>query len=145
MKYKLLLILFGCFMAVLCKAQNGLATWYEIEISKKIIEGLSFEVKPELRLNPDFGRDEYFFETGLEYKVLKGLKVAGYYRYYNENKKKNDEIGHRYFFDVKPEVELGKFELQGRLRYVNYFLSKDVSKTDPYLRYRVKAKYAIKR
>ena len=145
MKNRLFLTLVAILLASYCIAQKGIATWYEFEFSKEINKKLSWEVKPEYRLTPDFIWDEYYIETGLEYELLKNVKVAGYYRYYTENKKKNDESGHKYFIEVKPEFDVQRFEVQGRVRYINNFTSDDVPETSPYLRYRLKAKYNIRK
>ncbi|HKJ41005.1 MAG TPA: DUF2490 domain-containing protein [Sunxiuqinia sp.] len=145
MKKRLLLALMAAFVTSFSMAQKGLSTWYEFKFSKEITKKLSWEVKPEYRLTPDFTRDEYFLETGLEYELFDFLKLAGFYRYYDENKKKNDEIGHKYFFEVMPELDVQRFEIQGRIRYINNFISKSVERTNPYLRYRLKAKYNIQK
>lgn len=145
MKDKILITLVGLFLADVGVAQNGISTWYEFEFSKEISKKLDWEVKPEYRLTPDFVWDEYFIETGVEYELFQNVKVAGYYRYYKENKKKNDETGHKYFFEIMPEFDLSRFEIQARVRYLNNFISKSVDETDPYLRYRIKVKYDIRK
>jgi hypothetical protein len=126
-------------------AQEKPAMWFELEFKKEITSKLDFELVPEYRLSPELEWDEYFIEAGIQYELFKFLKVGGAYRFYQENKKKNDETGHRYIFDVKPELEIDRFELQWRIRYISYFKSEDVDEAKPYLRYRLKVKYNIKK
>ena len=125
-------------------AQDGPATWYELELSKKIIPDLTVELKPELRLAPGFEMDKYILECGVEYELHKALEVAAYYRYYKEEKKKEDEIGHRYAFDLKSGFDWNQFEFQVRLRYQDYFNSGEVEE-NPTFRYKAKLEYEVKK
>ena len=125
-------------------AESGPAFWYDFELSKKVISGLTFEFSPALRLAPGFERDKYIIDCGVEYKFHKALVVAGSYRYYNEKKKNEDEIGHRYAFDIKSGYDVQRFKFQARLRYLDYFNAGNLDDAMPVLRYRIKAAYEIK-
>lgn len=150
-KTGIFLFILTIFFTTSTFAQNGPATWLELEFSKKIVKNLKVEFNPELRLHGGFEMDTYILEGGLSYKLHKYLSLAGYYRYENEYNYRNKRQiyewvpSNRFAFDVKSGFELKRFEMQFRVRYTNGsdFDQTADSKTS-YFRYRAKIEYDIK-
>lgn len=150
-KIRILLFLLSVLITTSAFAQNEPATWFELEVSKKIVKNLKFEFNPELRLHGGFEIDTYILEGGLSYKLHKYLTLAGYYRYENEyNYREKRQIyewepSNRFAFDAKSGFELKRFDFKFRVRYTN---GSDFDQTTDgktsYFRYRAKIEYNIK-
>lgn len=149
MKNKILLLFLPLLLTFSGYSQNAPAVWFELGFSKELIKNLKVEFNPELRLmGGEYKMDSYILEGGLSYKVFKYLTVASYYRYedaYDYKKKtgayKGQLKSNRLAFDVKPAIELYRFNLQLRLRYTNgLFEYNNLSE----FRYRAKIDYDIK-
>lgn len=132
-------------------AQEGPATWLELELSKKIVKNLKVEFNPELRLSSGFEMDSYILEGGLSYKIHDYLTLAGYYRYENErNYREKREIfewepSNRLAFDAKTGFEWKRFDTQFRLRYTNGSdFDSSTDNKDSFFRYRAKIGYDIR-
>jgi hypothetical protein len=132
-------------------AQNGPATWFELEFSKKIVKNLKVEFNPELRIHGGFEMDTYILEGGLSYKLHKYLTLSGYYRYENEYNYRNKRQiyewvpSNRFAFDAKSGFGLNRFNVKFRVRYTNgsdFDQTYDSKKS--YFRYRTKIDYNIK-
>lgn len=150
-KQVLFFILSGLF-TISISAQNGLSTWYELGISKKIVKSLKIEFNPELRLLEGFRMDTYILEGGLSYKLHKHLTLAGYYRYENKYDYKNStgaykgqKPSNRVAFDVKSGYDFNRFAVQFRIRYTNSAdFDPSTDNRASYFRYRAKVDYDIK-
>lgn len=124
-RIRILLFILAILSTTSIFAQNGPATWFELEFSKKIVKNLKVEFNPELRLHGGFEMDTYILEGGLSYKLYKYLTLAGYYRYENEyNYREKRQIyewepSNRFAFDAKTGFELKRFDMQFRVRYTN--------------------------
>jgi hypothetical protein len=151
-KSRLLLVFLPLFFAFSGFAQNGLSTWFELGISKKITKNLKIEFNPELRLLGGFKMDSYILEGGLSYNLHQYLTVAGYYRYEDVYDYKNstgeykDQTAqNRIALDIKTGFEWKRLDVQFRLRYTN---GADFDQTTndkaSYFRYRAKTSYDIK-
>lgn len=152
MKRKIILFVLAFLPGVWSYAQGGPSTWFEFELSKKILPNLRLEFNPEARFLGGFKTDSYILEGGLSYKLHKYLTVAGYYRYEEvwDYKKstgayKGRNSLNRLAFDAKTGFGFNRFDLQFRVRYTN---SSDFDEsTDDkvsFFRYRAKAEYDIK-
>jgi long-subunit fatty acid transport protein len=124
------------------------ATWFELELTKKIVKDLKFEFNSELRVLEDFKMDSYIFEGGLSYKVHKYLSVSTFYRFEEEwdYRKKNGAYQgknsfNRLAFDLKSGYEISRFNIQGRIRYTKGL---DSLNNASEMRYRAKVDYDIK-
>lgn len=150
-KTGIFLFILTIFFTTSSIAQNGPATWLELEFSKKVVKNLKVEFNPELRLHGGFEMDTYILEGGLSYKLHKYLTLAGYYRYENEYNYRNKRQiyewvpSNRFAFDAKSGFDLKRFDIQFRVRYTNGsdFDQTADSKTS-YFRYRAKFEYDIK-
>ena len=150
-KTRIFLFILTIFFTTSTLAQNGPATWFELEFSKKIVKNLKVEFNPELRLHGGFEMDTYILEGGLSYKLHKYLTLAGYYRYENEYNYRNKRQiyewvpSNRFAFDAKSGFGLNRFNVKFRVRYTNGsdFDQTADSKTS-YFRYRAKIEYDIK-
>ncbi len=125
--------------------ENEWNSWTNISLTKNINKKLSLSFSPEVRFTEQFKVDEYFFETGLEYKLFKFLNIGGNYRYIvNERETKSTEYFGRLALDLTGKYSLKKLEFQLRTRYCQYNdFDADEDSNDPYLRYRLKLKYNI--
>ncbi|MBT3244637.1 MAG: DUF2490 domain-containing protein [Bacteroidetes bacterium] len=125
---------------------NNFYTWTEFNIQKKIAKGFTLSLSPEIRFHNDFSVDEVFAELGLQYRLVKYLKIAANYRLTNNIKSDgSSSIKHRFAFDAKSGLDPGRMSIQFRIRYTNYS-DFDWENTDNavHLRYRIKASYDIK-
>jgi len=124
------------------------ATWFELELTKKIIKDLKFEFNSELRTLDDFKMDSYIFEGGLSYKVHKYLSVASFYRFEEAWDYKRStgayqgkDSYNRLAIDLKSGYDISRFGIQGRIRYTKGL---DALNNASEMRYRVKVDYNIK-
>jgi len=145
---RILICLFLSGFALSSPAQKFPATWFEVGVSKEIVKNLKFEFNPELRLLDSLKMDSYILEGGLSYKIHKYFTLSGFYRYDTEYKykKKNGEYKgkealHMLACDAKSRVEMDRFGLSFRLRYIQgLFEFNDASE----LRFRTKVDYNIR-
>lgn len=152
MRNKIILIVLAFLPAVWCYAQDGPSTWFEVELSKKILPKLKVEFNPEARFLGGFKTDSYILEGGLSYKLHKYLTIAGYYRYEEvwDYKKSTGEYKgrnslNRLAFDAKTSFNVKRFDLQFRLRYTNSSdFDENTDDRASFFRYRAKVDYDIK-
>ncbi|MDX8338969.1 DUF2490 domain-containing protein [Draconibacterium sp. IB214405] len=139
---KLLLLLGIVFTVQLAFAQR---TWFDAELSGKIVKRLEFSVSPNVRFKEDFELNEYFLQTGLEYKFSKYLRLGAGYRFgYNINGEEHESFG-RFNLDAKTGVEWKNFSPKFRLRFTNADDFSEDNEITNYLRYRFKLEYKIKK
>ncbi|TKG95884.1 DUF2490 domain-containing protein [Puteibacter caeruleilacunae] len=89
-----------------------------IELEKEVIEDLTLEILPEIRLEHKNQLKESLLESTLTYKMHKYLDVAGGYRLSIEEGE--DKTFHRYALDFLPNYKWHSFKVKYRLRYTNY-------------------------
>ena len=150
-RIRILLFILAVVSTTSTFAQNGPATWFELEFSKKIVKNLKVEFNPELRLHGGFEMDTYILEGGLSYKLHEYLTLSGYYRFESEYNYRNKRQiyewvpSNRFAFDAKSGFELKRFDFKFRVRYTNgsdFDQTSDSKKS--YFRYRAKVDYNIK-
>lgn len=95
-------------------------TWYELELTKKILKRFEFSIVPDLRLQDDFTIDKYQFDAKLAYEPLKFLEFAVAYRIKTNVKNKENEVTHRLVFDATAKTDIGRFSPSFRTRFVTY-------------------------
>ncbi len=139
------LLIFSLFTNHIMGQENEWNSWANISLTKNINKKLSLSFSPEVRLTEQYKVDEYFFEAGLDYKLLKFLNIGGSYRYIvNERETKSTEYLGRFALDLTGEYNLKKLKFQLRTKYCQYNdFDSDKDSNDPYLRYRLKLKYNI--
>lgn len=134
----LLLLLIGITSRVF--AQDEMKLRMGVQLQKNITKKLKVELLPEIRLESKTQLEETLLETGLSYKLLKFLDVAGQYRL--SFIPEQEGVQHRFAIDLKPHVALKDLKLQYRLRYTNY-TDFDIETEDnsTYFRSRLQCKY----
>ncbi len=136
-------IAFLAFLPVVTFAQR---TWFEMSVSKDITKKLELDIATEIRFNEGFELNEYFLESGLEYKFSKYFSLGGNYRLGNNfNKKGESQWYGRFAFDAKTGYEWKKLGTQLRVRYTNADDFSDDDAKINYLRYKFKLDYSLKK
>ena len=81
---------------------NDARLWLTMGAEKKITRKLYTEGKVSLRINENYSEvGAYYGDLGIGYKLLKGLKVEGHYRYSGKSKLDGSfHKRHRYYVDV---------------------------------------------
>ena len=121
-------------------------TWFETEFSTKISKDLEFSLTPELRFKDNFELNEYFLQTGLEYKFSKYFKLGAGYRFgYNINGDDEHESFGRFNVDAKTGFKWKNFNPKFRLRFTNDDDFADDNEATNYLRYKLELDYKIKK
>ena len=118
-------------------------SWNAIKLEKDLGK---LDVKAELqaRLNNNASSmAQYFGQIGLEYKVLKPLKVGVGYRYIRQNEKEGFVTGGRLDLDAMYEKKLGDFKLDSRVRYTIRTEADEETSTNK-IRLKAGLKYNIK-
>jgi hypothetical protein len=93
--------------------------WSDIKLEVKIFKKMSTEIEEEIRFSENISRiEEYFTDVGLTYNFWNNFTLGGYYRFV----KRNEADGrisniHRYYFDLKYDLKIKRYELSLRTRY----------------------------
>jgi hypothetical protein len=131
-------------------AQDDVGSILSVDVTKKVIKGLSLTFEEEYRTRDNFGEtDRFSHALELGYKPFKFLKVGGAYNLINFNhEKKGWEIRHRYYFYATGSLKAGRFNLLLRERFQSTYrqgVKESAKRANPkfYLRSRVKAEYDI--
>ena len=121
-------------------------TYLETEVSGEIFENFEISLSPQIRFREGFDLNEYFFDTGAEYKFNRYFSAATSYRLGTNVSKDGDHTNFgRFAFDAKTKINLNNFEPKFRLRYTN--LNEDFSEESEtkyhFLRYKLELEYHI--
>ena len=119
MKIRYFFLILFLFIFSFGFSQNNFRTWFEFEISKKVVKDLDFSFIPEIRFNSDFSVDEYILEGKLNYEPFRFLELAGSYRYNTEVKNKGNEITHSAVLDLTGKTDFDRFDASLRTRFTN--------------------------
>lgn len=98
---------------------RDLHLWTGVKLEKTFGKDWMVFVAPELRLKHDISEiNNYFFETGLRYRINKNFALEGQYRI-TFDKKKDDsyELLTRYALDLRYKGRLDFMSISYRLRY----------------------------
>ena len=115
-------------------------------LKAEIVKNLEFSVSPNVRFKEDFELNEYFLQTGLEYKFNKYLKLGAGYRFgYNINGDDEHESFGRFHVDAKTGVKWNNLTPKFRLRFTNSDDFSEDNEITNYLRYRFELEYKIKK
>lgn len=98
---------------------RDLHLWTGVKLEKTFAKDWMVFVAPELRLKHDISEiNNYFFETGLRYRINKNFSLEGQYRI-TFDKKKDDsyELLTRYALDLRYKGRLDFMSISYRLRY----------------------------
>jgi hypothetical protein len=100
-------------------AQDDAGGILSVDITKKIIRGLSLTFEEEYRIRENFSETDRFSHLlELGYKPFKFLKVGGAYNPIRFNhEKKGWETRHRYYFYATGSLPAGRFKLSLRERF----------------------------
>ncbi len=113
-----------------------------VELEYEPIKNLELSFSPEIRFEDNFSADVYVFDLGASYKLWKGVKVEGIYRYgINLRETKSTEYYQRYAFGVIGKTKWNNFEPYLRLRYTND--NDDNISNDQMIRLKAGVKYDI--
>lgn len=142
---KRLLLLFLCLTFTITGFAQNL--WLESEVTGEIVNNLELSLSPQFRFEEDLKTDEYFFDTGLEYKFSKFFSAGASYRLGNNiNKKRETEPFGRFALEGKTSYEWNDLQAQLRLRFTNASdYSDDSNDKEYYFRSRLKVEYSIKK
>ncbi len=88
------------------------------ELETDITERLGVEVNPEIRLQSKNELEESLIELGVKYELFKYLGIAARYRV--SSLPDNNNLQHRFAFDVKPNISISNLKIKYRLRFTNY-------------------------
>ena len=133
-----LLFILACTLQL--SAQDEMRLRMGVKIKKEISKKLELELLPEIRLESKNQLEETLLETGLNYKLIKFIDLAGQYRL--SFIPDEESAQHRFAVDLKPHVSIKNLKLQYRLRYTNYTdFQLETEDKSTYLRSRLQCKY----
>ncbi|SHE45619.1 Protein of unknown function [Mariniphaga anaerophila] len=129
-----------------CAGAFSQRIWLETAVSAKVVKNLEVSLSPQMRFKEEQGLDQYFFDTGLEYKFNKFLAAGASYRLGNNiTGKGNTKSFGRFAVDAKTGYDWKKSEIQFRLRYTNANDFDSDNQKEDNLRFRLKYEYNIKK
>lgn len=121
-------------------------TWFDADFSTEIAKDLEFSLSPEIRFKDNFELNEYFLQTGMEYKFSKYFKLGAGYRFgYNINGDDEHKSFGRFHVDAKTGFKWKNFNPKFRLRFTNADDFADENEATNYLRYKLELEYKIKK
>ncbi|MCC8132360.1 MAG: DUF2490 domain-containing protein [Tannerellaceae bacterium] len=132
--------------------QNDFGSSLSIDLSKKILPGLTASLEEEFRMREDLGKADRFSTTlDLNYKVRDFFKVGGAYNLINYNHDKRGwEVRHRYYVYATGSYRVNRFIFFLRERFQSTYragVSATAKRANPksYLRSRLKGVYDIRK
>ncbi len=93
--------------------------WSDIKLEAEIFKKISVEIEEEIRLAENISKiEDYFTDVGISYNFWDNFTFGGYYRFIRRNEL-DDRISniHRYYFDLKYDRKIKRWELSLRTRY----------------------------
>lgn len=124
--------------------ENGYQTRTSFTFEINPVKKVKLQVSSEIRLDVNFGVDKYNFNTGVEFKPIKFLRVGVNYIFIgNPRNNKVTEYSHRYDFSVTAKKKINRFKPSVRVRFTNY--ADDESNDNNFLRYKALVKYDIRK
>jgi opacity protein-like surface antigen len=135
---------------MIASAQDDVGGIWTVDVTKKIIKGVSLAFEEEYRLRDNFAATDRFSHTlEISYKPFKYLKAGGAYNLINFNhEKKGWEARHRYYFYATGSLKAGRFDLSLRERFQSTYrqgVEETAKRANPklFLRSRLKVEYDI--
>ena len=104
--------------------------WSDIKLEVKIFKKISVEIEEEIRLTGNISKiEDYFTDVGISYNFWDNFTFGGYYRFVRRNELDNRISNiHRYYFDLKYDKRIKRYELSVRTRYQSRY--KNISSDD---------------
>lgn len=131
--------------------QNDFGSSLSVDVTKKIVPGLSLSLEEEFRLRDNLGEADRFSTTlDLSYKPWKFLKLGGAYNLINYNHEtKGWEVRHRYYFYATGSYRIDRFTVSLRERFQSTYrvgIKETSKRANPklYLRSRLEVEYDIR-
>ncbi len=93
--------------------------WSDIKLEIDIFKKMKAEIEEEIRFSDNISRiEDYFTDVGVSRSFWNNFTLGGYYRFV----RRNEEDGrisniHRYYFDLKYDLKIKRYELSLRTRY----------------------------
>ncbi len=138
-------VLFVAGIGITANAQTVQKEWQTrlaAKVSFDIIDNLSLEISPELRLDNDFKLDKYLLEGELDYQILKNISAGAGYRFLANKKNSGDtEYLHRYKFYAGYKHKIERWKPGFKLTYADY--SDDEEEDSEFLRPKISVEYNI--
>ncbi len=98
---------------------KDLQLWSDIKLEIEVFKKMSVELEEEIRLTENISKiEDYFTDVGISYNFWDNFTFGGYYRFVRRNEL-DDRISniHRYYFDLKYNWKIKRWELSLRTRY----------------------------
>jgi hypothetical protein len=128
--------------------EKDFGIWYGISAEHKLSGKLVIDLSAEIRTFSNAAKiDEAFMEGGITYAFNKNFAISGAYRF-SDNIENNNSyyFQHKFILDLKGNLPLGNFSINGRIRFQTrtktYF--KDISDDHPDYTGRMKIKIVYK-
>lgn len=98
---------------------RDLHLWTGLKLEKTFAKDFTVFISPEIRFKHDISEiNNYFFETGLRYRINKNFALEGQYRLTFDKKKDSSyELLTRYALDLRYKGRLDFISIYYRLRY----------------------------
>ncbi len=151
-RIQIILLLFLVSGFGLLKAQDDFGASVSVQVTKKMISGLSVSLEEEFRLRDNLKEaDRFSTSLDISYKPWKFLKLGGAYNLINYNhEKKGWEVRNRYYFYATGYYRFDRFTLSLRERFQSTYrvgVEETSKRANPklYLRSRLMLAYNIKR
>lgn len=118
--------------------------WTSITVKHKLSRKATVALTEELRLNHDITQvDQIFSNVGVEYELIKNLKVAFNYRFINNNKFSYYEKDHRLYLDASYKYKVKKFSFALRERLEDQYSAIYSSETGGVPTWYLRSKFTI--
>ena len=119
--FKIIIVLlagFVCDNSVLSQTKD-FQYWSDVKLEAEILKNISVEIEEEIRLTENISKiEDYFTDVGISYNFWDNFTIAGYYRFVRRNERDGRISNiHRYYFDLKYEKKIKRYELSIRTRY----------------------------
>lgn len=146
-KLKPIIILFLLTVNSLLVAQkNEIYGRFDFDLEYDLLPKIELEITPELRMAEFNKISELLLQTGLTYSPFKHLDISGYHRIAADYTNTETEYLNRFAFDIEPNYDIKRLELELRLRFTNFTdFEEQTEDKNSRFRYRLQAKYDIKK
>jgi len=124
---------------------DDVGLWTGVKVTKKVTREFDISVNPEYRFNHDVTTlDAFLADVGLEYEIIKSVRLSLHYRFINSNRENYYSKRHRLYADLSYRYKLKDFTFLVRGRIQEQYADINSSEFGKYPVWTIRSKIAVR-
>ena len=142
----ILTVFFAAALSLTAAGQiDDVGLWAGVKVTKKVTREFDISINPEYRFNHDVTTlDAFLTDVGLEYEIVRSVRVSLHYRFINSNRDNYYSKRHRLYADLAYRYKLKDFTFQVRGRIQQQYTDINSSEFGKYPVWTIRTKLGVR-